>query len=39
MAMAQREGLRATITLANGDTYTGEWHADKRHGSYGVKKN
>ena len=29
---AMREGLRAAITLTNGDVYTGEWHRDMRHG-------
>jgi hypothetical protein len=34
MLKAQRDGLRAAITLANGDVYTGEWRGDLRHGSW-----
>lgn len=33
---AQRDGLRAAIKLANGDTYTGEWKNDLRHGTSGA---
>ncbi|CAM9199380.1 unnamed protein product [Lampetra fluviatilis] len=29
---AQREGLRHLVVSHLGDSYTGEWHADKRHG-------
>ena len=31
-ARAQRNGLRATVHLTNGDEYTGEWANSLKHG-------
>jgi hypothetical protein len=30
---SKREGTHATIYLASGDTYRGEWKNDRMHGS------